>query len=74
MTPRERIARIVDPDLWSASQTYYDLFTRDREKTLRAADRILAAFPEIAGELGYVKLDDTPKQDNARALGLTEDK
>lgn len=49
MTPRERIARLIDP---SAPRTYLN---SRRENAHQAAERILAAFPEIAGELGYVK-------------------
>ena len=77
MTPRERIARIVDPlafeDDTGASIGARDVAREFREAAINKADRILAAFPEIAGEMGYVKFDDTPKQDKARALGLTEE-
>jgi hypothetical protein len=59
MTPRERIARIVDPlafeDDTGASIGARDVAREFREAAINKADRILAAFPEIAGEMGYVK-------------------
>ena len=60
MTPMERIARIVDP--WAfdplqdeGSAAYFQRRKKRRELAYESACRILAAFPEIAGEMGYVK-------------------
>jgi hypothetical protein len=56
MTPRERIARLLAAYSMAITSNDGEMLPDDiwMQRT-DLADRILAAFPEIAGEMGYVK-------------------